>query len=288
MDRIVLENEYLRMEICNPLNRYDKHLHTRYSHCGYIARLIDKATGCDLLGSPENEFKPFSGEGFPDEFETPLNYDSAAVGDCFVKIGVGLEKRLSDKAYTNWDEHPISTYANTTVSYESNAVSFHQKLCQGDFSYIYKKTISLEERSFTISHYLKNDGIIPWKTLWYPHAFIPVSLYGGMVKLQMNEGCLLKHKPKVLTEVDDSVYINTNGQTNAGICIQWKGADRQHNYQRLLKANGDLILSYEGGYASREVQVYFNDRILSIEPKLIIELQPMDNKTWSVRHLING
>ena len=101
----------------------------------------------------------------------------------------------------------------------------------------------------------------------------------------MNEGCQLKENNSGLTEIDGSVFIKTEGQTSRGMCMQWRGAESQSNFQHLIGADGRLIHSYFGDYRSQEVQVYINDRIISVEPKLIFELTPGERKEWSVRHM---
>ena len=81
----LLENSGLRIEVCNPNETADSHLHTRFSHCGYITQIIQKKSNEQVLGQPTEVFHPFHGSGFPDEFEIPLGYEEATCGECFLK-----------------------------------------------------------------------------------------------------------------------------------------------------------------------------------------------------------
>ena len=100
---LLLENSDLRIEVCDPNETAEHHLHTRFSHCGYITQIIRKKHDEQVLGQPTAVFPPFHGSGFPDEFEMPLGYEEAAHGECFLKIGVGAEMKNSDAPYSNWD-----------------------------------------------------------------------------------------------------------------------------------------------------------------------------------------
>ena len=283
MSLIVLENQLYRMEICNPKDIGDIHLYTRFSHCGYITRIFDKAKGKELLGRAVKEFHPFHGEGFPDEFETPLLYDTAAVGESFIKIGVGLEKKLSPDPYTNWDEHPITKRAVTEVTYNDNTVTFIQKAECDLAGYEYRKSISLSETEYIISHCLKNTGITTWSTLWYSHAFLPAEELGGKVILLKNPGGVLREQSSNLMEKEGKAEILIGGMSSDGECFQWD-MESDSNFQLLFDEYDNRILEAAGDYAYQELQVYVNDRIISVEPKLRLRLEAGEQKCWSTKY----
>ena len=283
MKQMVLENEMFRMEISNPNDFEDMHLHTRFSHCGYITRIVDKENGRELLGRAVEEFHSFHGEGFPDEFEAPLIYDSIAVGESFLKIGVGLEKKLSNVAYTNWDEHPIVKRARTEVMQNANTVEFIQKAGCGAVSYEYVKTIALSELDYSVTHCLKNTGSTAWNTLWYSHAFLPVKDMGNKVTLLKNMGGKLRTSSPNLVEKDGEVVIILEGMSSEGECFQWD-MESEANFQMLFDEGGTRILDAIGDYEYQELQVYVNDRIISVEPKLKIQLDAGEQKCWSTRY----
>lgn len=283
MKQIILENEAFRMEICNPNDLGDKHLHTRFSHCGYITKIVNKESSKELLGRAVAEFHPFHGEGFPDEFEAPLLYDSIDVGESFIKIGVGLEKKLSGAAYTNWNEHPIVKRARTEVVQNGNTVAFIQKAGCATVSYEYIKTIALSESDYSITHCLKNTGIIAWNTLWYSHAFLPIKDLGSMVTLLKNMGGKLRAPSPNLLEKDGQVQIAIAGMSSEGECFQWD-IESDSNFQVLYAECGTRVLDAIGDYGYQELQVYANDRIISVEPKLKIQLEAGEKKCWATKY----
>ena len=171
---LTLQNEYMRIEICDPAAD-DAHFSSRYSHAGYISQIYAPG-GERLLGMPTEDFRPLSGEGFPDEFEMPVGYDEAAVGGEFLKIGAGRERRRSKAPYTNRDGHEIVRRAEISVSREKGALTFFAADSLGDYAYRYRKRISAEGGKLIVSHFLENAGKRSWETLWYSHAFLP---HGG-------------------------------------------------------------------------------------------------------------
>lgn len=283
MSPIVLENQSYRIEICNPSDDKDKHLHTRFSHCGYITRIIDKENNKELLGRAVEEFHPFHGEGFPDEFETPLLYDSVDVGEWFVKIGVGLEEKLSVDSYTNWDEHPVVRQAETEVIHADNMVTFIQKSECGSVSYEYTKSISLDEADYRITHCLKNTGTEKWSTLWYTHAFLPTQEMGGKVTLLKNAGSTLRAQSSNLYEKEGEVELLIGDMSMEGECFQWD-VESDDNFQMLFDENGKRVLNAIGDYVYSELQVYVNNRAISVEPKLKIILESGEQKCWSTKY----
>lgn len=279
MSLIILENEDMCIEICNPKDFDDVHFHTRFSHCGYITQIVNKKSGKALFGCAVDKFHPFHGEGFPDEFEIPLLYKNIAVGENFVKIGVGLEKKLSQTPYTNWDEHPIVKKAETEVAQSGNAVSFVQRLEYAGVGYEYVKTIALGKTEYSISHSLKNTGTLAWTTLWYSHAFLPLGGSGSTVTLSKNTGGVLRTPSSNLVEMDDEAELFISDLTTQGECFQWD-IECVDNFQKVYIANGECILDAIGDYQYQELQVYVNDRIISVEPKLNIQLGAGEQKCW--------
>lgn len=281
MKPIILENESLRLVLCDPNDKTDVHLHTRFSHCGYILSITDKCGGRELLGQPTEQFHPFHGEGFPDEFEKPLGYEGAAPGGHFLKLGVGIEQKRADVPYTNWDEHPVASRAENTVRAEENAVIFMQKAQLGALGYAYTKTVSLEGKTFRISHWVKNTGSAVWDTLWYSHGFLPVKRLGSRASLGMNAGCSLRVASPYLTIHEAEAEIITAGHGTQGPCFQWDVLWGTDNFQILRNEAGETVYCARGDYACQQLQVYVNDRIFSVEPKLIFSLAPGGEKAWT-------
>lgn len=277
----VLENAELRVEICDPEETNESHLYTRFSHCGYITQIIQKKRGELLLGQPTYLFHPFHGSGFPDEFETPLGYEEAACNAGFLKIGVGVEKKRANTPYSNWDEHPIMQRAKIDVNTMPNGMVFIQSAMLGHIGYHYMKKIELDGRKIAISHNLQNIGNDRWNTLWYSHVFLPIEKVQPRAIMQMNcGGSLKKHLPQMQNDTPTGVTFSTQDLNADGLCFQWDMSAARSNMQLLLNGDHNAVYHAVGNYLYQELQIWMNNRVFSIEPKLHIDLQPGQKKCW--------
>ncbi len=278
---LLLENSDLRIEVCDPNETAEHHLHTRFSHCGYITQIIRKKHDEQVLGQPTEVFHPFHGSGFPDEFEMPLGYEEAAHGECFLKIGVGAEMKNSDAPYSNWDEHPVVQKAHTEVLKSPDSLSFIQTAELAHIGYHYTKEIALNGSNLVVTHALKNTGNARWNTLWYSHVFLPIEKVQPQAILQMNSGGKLKRDdPRMQSCTPVEAVFSTVDLDADGVCLQWDMSEAQDNRQRLLHTQGRSIYQAEGNYPYQELQVWMNHRVFSIEPKLHIDLEPGQEKRW--------
>ena len=119
----------------------------------------------DAIMGPVEEFR--SGE-------TTLGYDEAKPGEYFMKIGVGLLRKLDDEKYNQFRTYPLVTPGKRVVTPESDRVFFQHELSNGEgYSYVYKKTLRLVrgKPELIIEHSLKNAGSKVIDTSVYNHDF---------------------------------------------------------------------------------------------------------------------
>ncbi|PTX98820.1 hypothetical protein DB345_03625 [Spartobacteria bacterium LR76] len=103
-------------------------------------------------------------EGLVDEFSSrwspPPGYDEGFEGG-FLKIGVGLLRRMRVTPYRFWDQYPV-LQAATTELVERSALQavFEQRLDAGRWRYLYRKTIAVDPSRgrVEISYEFQNTG----------------------------------------------------------------------------------------------------------------------------------
>lgn len=287
MSNLTLENDYYYVEIADPTDLSDKHFYTRYSFCGYITRIYNKIISEDCLSSPREIFSPFSGEGFPDEFEQPVGYDEAEVNAGFIKIGVGTERKKNNADYTNHDEHNILETARTTSFKTDTSVSFYQEHNLRNYSYAYSKKIVLTGDKIVISHNLMNTGEKDFRTLWYSHAFIEnhaAERYSLIIPCgyEICGGRSDVIGVGVNGENGESRQISFDNKKAESFCCCWrcKGAE---NIQALYR-NGTSVYAAKGDFTADELQLFVNKYVLSVEPKVAIYLKASDFFKWSTEY----
>lgn len=103
-----------------------------------------------------------------------LGYDEAKPGETFVKLGVGVLRKIDDSPYTFGGAYPVVDTGKRTVRIKKSFITFKQVLHgpQG-YAYIYEKTLSLDKNgtTMTLEHHLKNIGTKTIDTQVYDHDF---------------------------------------------------------------------------------------------------------------------
>jgi hypothetical protein len=119
----------------------------------------------DAVTGPAEEFRHASSE---------LGYDEAAPGGLFVKIGVGVLRRLNSSPYSFGAPYPIVDHGKWTVKVHRRSIVFRQELHSTiGYAYRYEKIVSLDKDGaiLKLEHHLKNLGAKPIETFVYDHDF---------------------------------------------------------------------------------------------------------------------
>lgn len=287
---IVLENETYRLRMPDPAGD-DARLFTRYSYCGYICELTSVDSGEALLGSPRATFDPFSGEGFPDEFEKPVGYDEAAVGGEFLKIGIGIERKTNDGPYTNHDRHPVRRRGLTEVRRDGARATFTQRCGVNGYAYAYRKTVRLEGEKIVVEHLLENVGEKPFETLWYSHAFLP-NADRQAVTLHIPAAYAIFIGKEYVADAGDSDVMReckqyrlpSSALCGGGACLRFSRAGEGQNEQVVTVGDRERYRA-ESDCAADEIQLFANDRIVSAEPKIDIRLDAGKTRAWTASYI---
>jgi hypothetical protein len=121
----------------------------------------------DAITGPVEEFRSANGD-------SALNYDSAKPGDPFVKIGVGVLRRIDDAPFKFATTYPLIDAGKWTTHIGRTSVSFEQDLKSPiGIAYVYKKTLELDKHDpvLILRHELKNTGTETMETQVYDHDF---------------------------------------------------------------------------------------------------------------------
>ncbi|MGC1462315.1 MAG: hypothetical protein WA802_08945 [Terracidiphilus sp.] len=121
----------------------------------------------DAITGPVEEFRSSDGNG-------TQGYDQAKPGEPFVKIGVGVLRKVDDTPYKFVTRYEMIDGGKWTVHTNPRGASFKQDLKSPvGIAYAYKKTLSLDKQNpvLIIEHELKNTGTVNIDTQVYDHDF---------------------------------------------------------------------------------------------------------------------
>ena len=114
------------------------------------------------------------GMGIADNVPPPLGFDEAVPGDRFVKIGVGVLRRLDAKPYSFAGTYELVETPAWEVGGDNHRVEMRQRLAFNDYGYEYTHTIELipGAPAFVTRHRLTNSGGKPIRQAHYSHNFM--------------------------------------------------------------------------------------------------------------------
>jgi hypothetical protein len=121
--------------------------------------------GNDTVTGPAEEFRRSNSE---------IGYDEAKPGQPFLKVGVGLLKRIDDQPYKFGTVYPIVDHGKWKVRVSMRSVTFTQVLRSSiGYSYLYEKKLILDAKEpvMRLEHSLKNFGTNSIITDVYDHDF---------------------------------------------------------------------------------------------------------------------
>ena len=160
----VLASDGLRIEIEVDTDRNAAEFGPRFDRTAVVRSVT--LDGIELLG-------PW---GLSDEFglygDGVLGYEAAAIGETFVKIGVGRLVRDTAERYDFAHPYPVDTLFPVEVTAGDASLSVSQR---SDGDYHYRKSYELRGADGLVIHYeLTNTGATPWTFEHYNHHWFRV------------------------------------------------------------------------------------------------------------------
>jgi hypothetical protein len=121
----------------------------------------------DAITGPVEEFRSSDGD-------STQGYDQAKPGEPFVKIGVGVLRKVDDTPYKFTTRYSMIDGGKWSVHTSPRGASFKQELKSPvGIAYVYKKTLTLDKHDpvLIIQHELKNTGTETIDAQVYDHDF---------------------------------------------------------------------------------------------------------------------
>ena len=186
-----ISNDQLRATVCLPDANGGFYRGTRFDWSGVVSSL--QYQGHQYYGAWYTQVVPtvhdFTYDGVnivagaqsaitgpAEEFPQPQGYDSAQVGETFVKIGVGVLRRADDSPYSCYRDYEIVDTGAWKVRTSDRSVEFEQDVtdARSGCGYRYRKTLSLGSArpQLVIEHRLWNTGRRPIDCEQYNHNFL--------------------------------------------------------------------------------------------------------------------
>jgi hypothetical protein len=173
-----ISNGLIKAKILLPDTDHGYYRGTRFDWDGVVESLTFQ--GHNFFGKWFDHYEPTLHDaimGPVEEFrtgDTAIGYDEIKPGEFFMKIGVGLLKKLDNDKYSQFRTYPLVSPGKRVVTPESDRVMFEHDLADGHgHAYEYRKTLRLALRKpeLIIEHSLRNTGTKAIDTSVYNHDF---------------------------------------------------------------------------------------------------------------------
>ena len=244
-------------------NNNNYYVGSRFDHGSMIGDVVFGGKGVygrELWRMPHVPTNPESGLGLASEFgcgedgarcvgkgditNGVLGYETAKVGEPFLKIGVGaLVKGSCPKCGGNENDDykfnsPYKFHRAPTWEFlpspSPNEISFVSEETLGDFGYRIQKTIRLDGNVMTVRSLLTNLGKQRFTTPWYSHHFFTVNAHpvgpGYSLDLGLSEYALETQTPQFIQpglkswSGDITEYANVTMASDKSISIRMNKA----------------------------------------------------------------
>jgi hypothetical protein len=188
-----ISNGQLRVKLYLPDAKNGYYRGTRFDWSGVIASLEYKGHNFygpwfDRIDPPVHDYAYIGAEvvagacsgitGPVEEFHTheaALGWDEAKAGGTFIKIGVGVLRKVGEK-YDAYTLYEIVDPGKWTIKQHPDSVEFTQELTDpsSGYGYIYRKIVRLSQGKpeMVLEHSLKNTGRHTIQSTVYNHNFL--------------------------------------------------------------------------------------------------------------------
>jgi len=283
--KYILENDVLEIEVAS----IDDYRGSRFDRTGFITqvRLKDgNHTFCTQESMHSGQGT--GGIGICSEFGivTPLGYDSAEVGECFPKLGVGLLTKSDREPYDFSRPYSVLPF-DVHVETGCDVITFHteSKECQG-FEASVNKRISMDGNRLTIAYELLNTGNKPIRTEEYSHNFMRIDGhdYGPDYTLTFSfpikvENMEQVYTPQVLQVSSNEIRFNEVPQhdvyLNPSVPVE-----NSEIYWELIHEPSRVGVRETCNFPVGKLAVWGTAHVVSPEVFAVIDLNPGESQVW--------
>jgi hypothetical protein len=274
---------------------------TRFDHAGVVFHITYKGQDYNTYWFDRFAIDPRDESKYPDGVQhaccsvsgpveefAPVGFEEAGSGGRFLKPGVGVFKRTSDK-YDQFPTLPVLNEGKRGFKSTKNSARFTQDLDdpQSGYGYNYVKTVTLVagKPQMTIAHVLKNTGKKDIVTSVFCHNFLTLS--PGSEHMVITAPFTWSAETPLQPEL-----VKLDGKTIRYLAPIPKGVTTQS----VMNGFGDKLSNYDftvtdskTGFGQRiradqplaKINMWSISTTYSLEPYIAIALKPGESKQWT-------
>jgi hypothetical protein len=242
------------------------------------------ASTCSGITGPVEEFRTNS---------SALGFDEASVGGTFIKIGVGVLRKDSEK-YDSFKQYELVDPGKWTVKIRADSVDFKQELTDPvtGYGYVYRKTVRLVpgKPGMVLEHHLRNTGRRAIRGSVYNHNFLVLDQQapGPDFSLTLPYKIHSPHPPRkdlVAIRGKQVVYLKAFADQDVVFTslLGFSANPRDHEIRIENRRLGAGML-IRGNRPLSDMHFWSIRRVLAVEPFIVMSIEPGDEFAWDVTY----
>ena len=305
-----ISNGQLRVNLYLPDARIGFYRGTRFDWSGVIANLVFQGhsfygpwfTGTDpsvsdfiYKGTAEIIAGPCSAITGPvEEFNPALGYEDAKPGGTFLKIGVGILRKLNNNPYSAYQLYPIVNGGTWSVTKGADSIEFTQELHDqtSGYGYIYTKKISLTsgKAEMVMGQSLKNVGRVAIHANVYNHNFLVLDHQPTSAAFSITLPFDLKvdhaPDPKLAEVVKNQLLYRSTlvGEDRVYFNIEGFGKSADDYKFHLENSKSKVGMTITGDRPLYKVALWSIRSVIALEPFVDVSVEPGSESTWKYHY----
>jgi hypothetical protein len=232
--------------------------------------------------------------GPAEEFPQPQGFDTARVGETFVKLGVGVLQKATDAPYSCYESYEIVDPGTWSIRTTATSVEFTQELADArtGFGYVYRKTVSVTpgRPDLVIEHALHNTGRVAIKSDQYNHNFLTLdnARIGPdvLITLPFRICALSEPDPKLAMVRENEIRYLAELAPRDVVSFQMLGfGDDARDYDiRVESQKTGAGVRITGNRALTQLALWSIRSVVSMEPFVDVSTEPGGRTMWTYNY----
>jgi len=285
-----LRSNTLVLEVMEP-NAPERYNHgTRFTSIANVLRVTRE--GREFLFAPLEHDPLLENGGLAGEFDpfgNPPGFAEAALGEGYVKIGVGILRKEKEE-YGFWGVHPVIERAATTVEWKEDKAFFRQE-CPGVNGYAYRleAEVAVTGNEVAIRFHLMNRGAKAFTTQQYHHNYFifgpePV---GPGYELELPFAPAPENVPPVIRLHGNRLRYSTPLAKAVNFPIPWPRGENGPNRVVLRHEGKGMELIASTDRPGTRLFIHAGPQYLCPEQFIELHLAPGQSVRWTRRYEFN-
>ncbi len=232
--------------------------------------------------------------GPAEEFPQPQGFETARVGETFVKLGVGSLRKAAEAPYSCYESYEIVDPGTRSVRATPTSVEFTHQLADArtGFGYVYRKTVSVDSAhpDLHIEHMLHNTGQVAIKTEQYNHNFLTLdSAQIGpafLITLPFHVRTSCPPDPNLTVVRENEVHFMKALAPREVVSFPMLGfGDGPNDYNiRIENTQTGAAMRITGSRPLSKLALWSIRSVLSMEPFVDVSTEPGGSTMWTYNY----